>query len=67
MEDWDKIIKQNNFNRSKCTYVGDTKVDLISAKKAKINFVLANYGYKIGIKKYKNSINSISGIKKIIE
>lgn len=62
-----KIIKQNNFNRTKCTYVGDTKVDLISAKKAKINFVLANYGYKIGIKKYKNSINSISGIKKIIE
>lgn len=62
-----KIIKKNNFQKSKCTYVGDAKVDLISAKKAKINFVLAKYGYKVGIKKYKNSINSISKIKKIIE
>ncbi len=62
-----KIIKQNNFQKSKCTYVGDTKIDLISAKKAKINFVLAKYGYKVGIKNYKNSINSISKIKKIIE
>ncbi len=62
-----KIIKQKNFKKSKCTYVGDTKVDLISAKKAKINFVFAKYGYRIGIKKYKNSINSISKIKEIIE
>ena len=62
-----KIIKQKNLKKSKCSYVGDTKFDLIAAQKAKINFILASYGYKIGIKKYKNSINSISKIKEIIE
>ena len=60
-----KIINKWNLRRSKCTYVGDTKVDLVAAKKAKINFVFARYGYKIGIKNYKNSINSISEIKRI--
>jgi len=60
-----KIIRQHNFQRSKCTYVGDTKFDLVTAKKAKVKFVLAKYGYKIGIRSYKNSINSFSEIKKI--
>ena len=33
-------------------YVGDTRYDKKAAKAAKIDFLLAKYGYKIGIKKY---------------
>ena len=64
---FNKIIKEKNFKRSNCFYVGDTIFDLVATKRAKINFVLANYGYKIGIKKSKVSINRISQIKKIIK
>ena len=61
-----KIIKERRLERKNCTYVGDTKIDLMSAKKAKINFILAKYGYKIGIKNYRHSINSITEIKNLI-
>jgi len=40
-----KIIKKFKFQRNEIAYVGDMKVDFLLTKKAKINFIFANYGY----------------------
>lgn len=40
-----KIIKENNLNKKKCFYVGDTCSDLISSNKNNINFIFAKWGY----------------------
>lgn len=58
-----KILKNTKIRRNNCVYVGDTKVDQLTAKAAKIDFLFAKYGYKIGIKKYKFFINHLEQIK----
>ena len=53
------IMKKINFkNRSEVAYVGDTKYDYMSAKKAKVNFIHASYGFEKKIKGLKTSINN---------
>ena len=61
-----KVIKKMKMEKRNCIYIGDTKSDLIAAQKSKIDFALANYGFKIGIKNFKIKINNISQITKFI-
>jgi HAD superfamily hydrolase (TIGR01549 family) len=45
-------ISQTKFKKKDVVYVGDTNNDFLSARRAKINFIYANYGYgKINVKK----------------
>lgn len=41
-----KIIKENNINKSDCLYIGDTNVDKESANNAGLPYLLVNYGYR---------------------
>ena len=50
-------IRLNKLNKKQCCYVGDTEFDYIASRKAKINFIFANYGYGKIKKKYKFIIN----------
>ena len=61
-----KIIKKFKINKKYCAYIGDTIFDKTAAEKSKIDFVLADYGYKIGIRNYKNMIKHPSEICKLI-
>ncbi len=40
-----KIINKSNFIKSDCVYIGDTQVDYLTAKNAKIDFIYAKWGY----------------------
>ncbi len=40
-----KIIKKTKFNKSQSVYIGDTRVDYLTAKNAKIDFIYAKWGY----------------------
>ena len=60
-----KIIKSKKLKRKECVYIGDTAYDFKMCKKGKIDFLFAKYGYKIGIKNYKNKISKFSDIKEI--
>ena len=46
-------------------YIGDTIYDQRMCQKAKVDFIFAEYGYKIEIKNYKYKINKFKDIKKI--
>ena len=61
-----KILKKTRIRRNNCIYVGDTKVDQLTARAAKIDFLFAKYGYKIGIKKSKFFIKRLEQIKDYI-
>ena len=41
-----KIVKENNINKSELLYVGDTNVDKESAINAGLPYLLVNYGYR---------------------
>ena len=52
------IIKKINFKKkSEIAYVGDTRFDLLAAKRAKINFIHARYGFEKKIKNARDGIN----------
>ncbi|MBD1138066.1 HAD family hydrolase [Pelagibacterales bacterium SAG-MED41] len=57
-----KILDKLKKKKNEVIYVGDTKFDLMTCKAAKIDFILAKYGYKIGIKNYKFSINKFKDL-----
>ena len=61
-----KVIGKLKIKKKNCVYVGDTKFDAIASKKSNIDFALATYGYKIGIKKSKINIKNIFQITKFI-
>jgi len=61
-----KVIKKLKIHKKYCVYIGDSIFDKIAAEKSKIDFVLAEYGYKIGIRNYKNVIKQPSEICKLI-
>ena len=60
-----KIIKNLKLLKSDVVYIGDTKFDLMTCRSAKIDFILAKYGFKIGIKNYKLSISKLQDLEKI--
>ena len=41
-----KVIKKFKIDKKDCVYIGDMKVDLVAAKNANVDFILANYGYE---------------------
>ncbi len=53
-------------NRSNVVYIGDTKYDFLTAKKAKINFIHASYGFEKKIADVKVKINKFSDLLKEI-
>tara|TARA_B100000575_G_C23078920_1_gene621514 strand:+ start:157 stop:777 length:621 start_codon:yes stop_codon:yes gene_type:complete len=61
-----KTISENNVFLEEAIFVGDSKFDLEMAKKSKVKFVYAKYGYSNIKKKNINSISSISSIFKFI-
>ena len=61
-----KVIKKMKMKKKECMYVGDTKFDKIGSRKSGIDFVLAYYGYKIGIKNHKIKIRNITQVKNFI-
>ena len=40
-----QIIERNNLKKNECLYVGDSEIDLLTAKNANIDFCLVKYGY----------------------
>lgn len=40
-----EIIKHNHLKRKECIYIGDSEVDILTAKNAKIDCILVTYGY----------------------
>ena len=61
-----KLIKNLKIKKQSAVYIGDTQYDLLTCKSAKIDFIFAEYGYKIGIKKYKYKIKKFETLKKIL-
>ena len=61
-----QTLKQNKVNPQNACYIGDTFFDYITAKKSKINFIFAKYGYGKNKKIYKVDIKKISDLKKFI-
>lgn len=57
--------KLNIKNKKNVIYVGDTKTDFYTAKKAKINYIQANYGFFSF--KHKCVINNITQLPKILK
>ncbi len=60
-----KLIKKLKIKKKNAVYIGDTKYDLLASRSAGIDFILAKYGFKIGLKKYKFNINKFEKLKKI--
>ena len=60
-----KLVKNLKEKKKNVVYIGDTKYDFLASKSAKIDFILAGYGFKIGIKKYKFEIKKFEMLKKI--
>jgi len=61
-----KVIRKFKINKKYCTYIGDTIFDKLASDRSKIDFVLADYGYKIGIKKHKYFLKNPKEIFKLI-
>ena len=40
-----KIISTTKYKKSECVYIGDTRVDYLTAKNSKIEFIYAKWGY----------------------
>lgn len=59
-------IKKNNLKKKNVCYVGDTYIDYLTAKRAKIGFIFAKYGYGHEKKIYKNKILNIKDLNKYL-
>ena len=59
-------VNKSNLQKDQCLYVGDMRVDLLTAKNAGIDFLLAKYGFNKEFK-YHNYIKNISHIFKYYE
>ena len=62
-----KVIKKLNIKKKYSIYIGDTFFDLKAANSANVDFILADYGYKIGIRNYKFKIKNLLQIQKILK
>ena len=59
-------LKKNKVKPKDACFFGDTEVDFLAAKKAKIDFIFAKYGYGKKNSNYNYQIDSFKQIKKII-
>ena len=59
-------LKKNKVKPKDACFFGDTEVDFLAAKKAKIDFIFAKYGYGEKNSNYNYQIDSFKQIKKII-
>lgn len=59
-------LKKNGFKAKNTYFVGDTHTDFLAAKRAKVSFIFAKYGYGKDRKLYKNKISSFKEIKKFL-
>jgi len=61
-----KVINKLKVKKKECVYIGDTNFDFLAAKRAKIDFIFATWGYSLN-QKYKYSINKINDLHDILE
>lgn len=59
------VLKKFKMPKENSVYVGDTKIDYLSAKRAKIQFIFADYGY--GNLPFQNDVFKIRFISKILK
>ena len=59
------VIKKLNVNKKDCVYIGDTNIDYLSAKNAKIDFIFAEWGYGPS-HNYKLTIKNITELKSLL-
>jgi len=52
-----------SFKKEEAIYLGDTKYDYLSAKKAKIKYIHANWGYQKIKNKKVEKINKLSHLR----
>lgn len=60
-------LKKNKVQAKNAYYFGDMEVDFQAAKKAKIKFIFAKYGYGKFYKKYKYVMSNFKEINKFID
>lgn len=60
-------LKKNKIKKKDAYFVGDTKIDFLAAKSAKIKFIFAKYGYGKNKKIYKYQISNFKQIRQIIK
>lgn len=60
-------LKKNNIKSKNAFFVGDTNIDFLAAKDAKIKFIFAKYGYGKNNKLYKYKISNFKEIRQIIK
>ena len=61
-----KIINKSNVLKKDCVYIGDTHIDYLTAVRAKIDFIFAEWGYGKNYN-YKYKSKNILNISKILE
>ena len=61
-----RSVKMNKMKSSNACFIGDTKIDYLAAKRAKIDFIFAKYGYGEDKIYYKNKIQLLNEISKFI-
>ena len=59
-------LKKNKIKKKDAFFVGDTCIDFQAAKRAKISFIFAQYGYGQSKNIYKYKIAKISDLKKAV-
>ena len=55
------------YKKNEVIYLGDTEYDYLSAKKARIKYIHANWGYQKTKKKGISKLNNLSQIKNFLE
>lgn len=60
-------LKKNKIKAKDAWFVGDTKIDYLAARNAKIKFIFTKYGYGKNNKLYKYKISNFKQIRKFIE
>ena len=59
-------LKKNKIKAKDACFVGDTNIDFLAAKRAKIDFIFTKYGYGKNSKSYKYNISNFRQIRNFI-